>query len=268
LRRAWSPSAPGAGTRSSCIATHNRECACSASAVAHISSPMDRSTRLEVLASVPVGRDPLGNTCCRVPAPSAGAKRRDSPARHVPLRLDPGRAHLPADPSSSVLALTLSSPRRGSPGRAAVRFSAENRLIHGSRQDLDLIARHQMDRYPALARSVRVQRLRTARTVGRRTRYRAQASSARPITVRICCSDHRVCLETGFATAPPTLPGRPARADSPSAVTNDESFDTFESFVFDAIACSYPRRPASNQGSAPFCEEKDRVERAKEDDRE
>ena len=125
-----------------------------------------------------------------------------------------------------------------------------------------------MDRYPALARSVRVQRLRTARTVGRRTRYRAQASSARPITVRICCSDHRVCLETGFATAPPTLPGRPARADSPSAVTNDESFDTFESFVFDAIACSYPRRPASNQGSAPFCEEKDRVERAKEDDRE
>ena len=30
---------------------------------------MDRSTRLEVLASVPVGRDPLGNTCCRVPAP-------------------------------------------------------------------------------------------------------------------------------------------------------------------------------------------------------
>ena len=43
LRRAWSPSAPGAGTRSSCIATENRECACSASAVAHTSSPMDRS---------------------------------------------------------------------------------------------------------------------------------------------------------------------------------------------------------------------------------
>ena len=214
----------------------------------------------------PLGQHMLPSSSTPRPVRSDGTP----PARHVPLHLDPGRAHLPADPSRSALALTLSSPRRGSPGRAAVRFSAEKRLIRGSRQDLDLIliARHQMDRYLALARSVRVQRLRTARTVGRRTRYSAQASSARPITVRICCSDHRVCLETGFATAPPTLPGRPARADSPSAVTNDESFDTFESFVFDAIAWSYPRRPASNQDSAPFCEEKDRVERAKEDDRE
>jgi hypothetical protein len=36
---AWSPSAPGAGTRSSSIATVNRVCACSANVDAHASSP-------------------------------------------------------------------------------------------------------------------------------------------------------------------------------------------------------------------------------------
>ena len=96
---------------------------------------------------------------------------------------------------------------------------------------------------------MRNQRLRTARTIGRRTRYRPQASSARPIAVRICCSDHLVRLETGFATAPPTFPGRPVRADSPNVVTTEEffgSFDFFDSFVFDAIASRYPPRSAAN----------------------
>lgn len=109
--------------------------------------------------------------------------------------------------------------------------------------------------------AMRDQRLRTARTAGRRTRYRAQASRARPIAVRICCSDHRVRLETGFATAPPTFPGRPARADSPSAVTKEEFFrslDGFESFVFDAIASPYPLRSPGNHDSAPFRAGKDR----------
>ena len=100
---------------------------------------------------------------------------------------------------------------------------------------------------------MRNQRLRTARTVGRRTRYRAQASSARPIAVRICCSDHLVRLETGFATAPPIFPGRPVRADSPNVVTTEEfsgSLELFEYFVFDAIATAYHCRSAGNHDLA------------------
>src|SRR4249919_600050 len=101
------------------------------------------------------------------------------------------------------------------------------------------------------------QRSRIARTAGLRTRYTAQANRARPMAVRICSSDQRVRSETGLATAPPTLPGRPVRADSPSVVTTEELFgffDVFEPFVFDAMASSIPTPPRGQsrpRGSEP-----------------
>ena len=63
---------------------------------------------------MPVGRDPLGNTCCRVPAPSAGAKRRDSPARHAPFTGI--RANSPPYrpiPLQAALRVDVIVPRRG-----------------------------------------------------------------------------------------------------------------------------------------------------------
>jgi hypothetical protein len=69
----------------------------------------------------PLGQHMLPSSSTPRPVRSDGTP----PARHAPLHWDPGRAPLPADPPQQRMALTYRPRAAGSPGRAAVRFSAQ-----------------------------------------------------------------------------------------------------------------------------------------------
>lgn len=66
--RAWTPSAHGAATQSSCTATAKQECACSANANASASSPWSKGPTADLeVASEPVGTLTPGRQGRRVP---------------------------------------------------------------------------------------------------------------------------------------------------------------------------------------------------------